>query len=266
MKDRFDRQMEYLRISITDRCNLRCEYCMPSTGVSTIPHDEILSFEEIVGFARLAADHGMWKVRLTGGEPLVRRGVVDLVKMLAGIQGIRDLSMTTNATLLAACATALYEAGLMRINISLDAVDPQRYAALTRGGNVKEALLGIAAAEAAGLHPIKLNCVVGRSSDEEDAREVAAYAKEHGYEIRFIRRMDIACGQFHVVEGGSGGNCSECNRLRLSADGWLRPCLFNDARINIRQVGMKEALLQAVALKPECGTSSQENQMHRIGG
>ena len=156
---------------MTDRCNLRCVYCMPAEGVPLARHEDILSFEEIAEVTRTAVEMGVDKVRITGGEPLVRRGITRLVEMLAGIGGIRDLAMTTNGVLLAEFAAGLKQAGLGRTNVSLDTVDPQRYRRITRGGELTRALAGIDAAAAAGLTPVKLNCVVEESSCEPDAQE-----------------------------------------------------------------------------------------------
>ncbi len=266
MIDPFGRTINYLRVSVTDRCNLCCGYCRPADGVPLIGHDDILSYEEILAFVRAAVRHGFRKVRLTGGEPLVRRNVLSLVERLAKFEGIEDLSMTTNGTLLGRFAAPLAEAGLRRLNVSLDAVSPQRYAEITRGGDVREVLRGLEAAVAAGVAPIKLNCVIEDSPDEPDAREVGVYAAENGFEIRYIRRMNIAKGRFWPVIGGSGGRCERCNRLRLSSDGRLRPCLFDDAAFSVRELGPEEALRLAVAAKPRSGAYSRANRMHVIGG
>src|SRR3990172_5910297 len=166
MIDRFGRAIDYLRISVTDRCNLRCRYCMPPEGVPLLQPKDILSFEEIAEVARSAVGLGVTKIRLTGGEPLVRRGIEVLVRMLAAIDGVADLAMTTNGLLLDQHAAALAAAGLRRVNVSLDAIDPQRYAAVTRGGDVHRVLAGINAARQAGLNPVKLNCVL--SSEGHD--------------------------------------------------------------------------------------------------
>jgi cyclic pyranopterin phosphate synthase len=264
--DGFGRAIRYLRISVTDRCNLRCAYCMPPGGVPAIPHDRILSYEAIAAFAAEAVARGIDKIRLTGGEPLVRRGLDALVRMLAAIPGLRDLSMTTNGTLLARHARALRAAGLQRVNVSIDAVDPARYARITRGGDVRDVLAGLDAARAAGLVPVKLNCVVESSGEEPDAREVAALARDRGLAVRFIPRMDLARGRFGTVVGGMGGRCDACNRLRLSSDGWLRPCLFSDFRVDVRAMPPAEALRRCVEAKPARGTSSATNRMHAIGG
>ena len=266
MIDRFGRPITYLRVSVTDRCNLRCTYCMPPEGVPLLAHEDILSFEEIAAVVREAAGLGIWKVRLTGGEPLVRRGIVELVRMLAGVPGIRELAMTTNGTLLGRFAADLKAAGLMRVNVSLDAIDPEAYARITRGGDVGAVLAGIDAAVAAGLLPVKLNCVVSKSSAEADARDVARYGEARGLEVRFIHRMDLQSGAFSVVEGGTGGDCRLCNRLRLTSDGHVRPCLFSDLRFSVRELGPRRALLDAVAAKPPVGTTCNGDFMKRIGG
>ena len=266
MKDRFGRTLDYLRISVTDRCNLRCAYCMPPEGVAELPREAILRFEEIVEVARAAVQMGVRKIRLTGGEPLVRRGIEDLVGMLAPLEGLEDLAMTTNGLLLPEYADRLAAAGLRRVNVSLDALAPARFAEITRGGDVRRVLAGIAAARQAGLEPVKLNCVVHNSSTERDARQVAQFAAAQGLEVRFIRQMDLAAGRFTIVEGGSGGDCPRCNRLRLSSDGLVRPCLFSDLGFSVRQLGAAEALRQAAAEKPQAGTCCTGQRMYVIGG
>ncbi|MFH0940104.1 MAG: radical SAM protein [Planctomycetota bacterium] len=273
MYDCFNRRINYLRVSVTDRCNLRCVYCMPGRGGSRtaptareiIPHARILSLEEIRDAVAAGARLGIDKVRLTGGEPLVRNGIVDLVRMLAAIQGLNDLSMTTNGVLLARFARDLRNAGLQRVNISLDALDAARYAALTRGGRVSDVLEGIDAARDVGFMPIKINCVVAVDADEPDARAVAAYAAERGLEARFIRRMEPRAGRFSRVLGGDGGDCARCNRLRLSSDGLLVPCLFSDLAFSIRELGVEAAFRAAVAAKPERGLRSRRD-LYSLGG
>jgi len=264
MTDRFGRTISYLRISVTDRCNLRCLYCMPEDGVVMLAHDDVLRFEEIAEVTRCAVGMGVTKIRLTGGEPLVRRGVVTLVEMLAEIDGITDLAMTTNGILLARFAEDLARAGLHRVNVSLDTTDPARYAELTRGGDVGAVLAGIDAARRAGLTPIKLNCVVGPCNG--DMERVRAYGREKGCQVRAIRLMDFETGRFSVVEGGTGGDCPRCNRLRLSADGRIRPCLFSDIAFDVRALGPAEAIRRAVDAKPEAGGPCSHNWMHGIGG
>ncbi len=266
MFDSFNRQINYLRISVTDRCNLRCVYCMPEDGVRQLQHNEILSFEEITNVAYTAVKLGIDKIRITGGEPLVRKGIVSLVEMLADIPGIRDLSMTSNGTLLKQFAQPLKNAGLMRVNVSLDTLDPARYRILTRGGDLQQVLEGIMAAREAGLTPLKINCVVKSSSREQDALEVAAYCEENGLEIRFIHQMSLTEGHFSVVEGGSGGDCSHCNRIRLTASGKLLPCLFSGIEYDIRKMGAEQAIRAAIANKPACGSMNLKGEFYNIGG
>ncbi|MDP4292021.1 MAG: radical SAM protein [Bacteroidota bacterium] len=266
MLDHYNRDINYLRISVTDRCNLRCRYCMPEEGVKLLNHNDILSYEEITVIARAAVNLGFHKFRITGGEPLVRKGVVDLVRMLSAIPGVEDLSMTSNGTLLSEYATTLKKEGLQRINISLDTVDPDRYAFLTRGGDLKNALEGIIAARDAGLDPVKINCVIKTSSDEPDAQAVTEYCKRNGLAVRFIQQMSLGLGKFAIVDGGSGGDCTHCNRLRLTANGIIKPCLFNNAGYDVRTLGVEEALKQAIRFKPESGSVNTLGSFYNIGG
>ena len=266
MYDRFDRELNYLRISVTDRCNLRCRYCMPESGITLIKHEDILSYDEIAEFTRVAVRYGINKVRITGGEPLVRKGIVTLVSMLSSINGIKDLSMTTNGVLLKQFAGDLKSAGLNRVNISLDTVDSQRFEYLTRNGSLETVIEGIDAAIKAELKPVKINCVINESSEEPDALGVTEFCKKKGLEIRYIRQMDLVNGHFSVVQGGSGGDCSICNRLRLTPNGKLKPCLFNDIEFDIRKTGYETALKMAADYKPECGTRNVTGRFYNIGG
>jgi len=265
--DRFGRAITYLRISLTDRCNLRCWYCAPAEGLKPLARGALLSFEEIAEVTKTAAALGVRKIRLTGGEPLLRRGIETLTRMLASIPGIAELAMTTNGVLLADHAQSLADAGLQRVNISLDTTDPEHYRELTGGGDIRRVLAGIKAAQAARLSPIKINCVVSESSCESDARDVASFARRNGLEVRFIRRMNLAAGAFSVVEGGSGGDCKRCNRLRLSSDGIVRPCLFSDLGFSVRELGAARALEQAAREKPEAGKPcARDGLAQRAGG
>ena len=266
MTDPFGRTINYLRVSVTDRCNLRCRYCMTEGGVQLLPREAMLSFDEIAEVVREAAGMGFRKVRLTGGEPLVRRDLELLVELIAAIDRIEDLAMTTNGTLLAEHADALAAAGLQRVNISLDAVDAEHYAHITRGGDVHQVFAGIEAARDAGLSPIKLNCVVNESAAESDAVDVARFARDQGLAVRFIHQMDTVTGSFSVVEGGSGGDCPRCNRLRLSSDGMIRPCLFSDLVFSVRDLGPAQALRRAIREKPQAGGPCTHNWMYGIGG
>ena len=337
MKDSHGRTIDYVRISLTDRCNLRCIYCMPADGIEQVEHAQVLRFDEILKFVRVAAEEGVRRVRLTGGEPLVRKGVVDLVRELHQIPGIDDVSLTTNGILLAKFAPALAEAGLTRVNISLDSLDPAQYAEITRGGNLDDVLAGIDAALAAGFNPVKVNAVAVRSLNQ-DYLAFARMSIDRPLHMRFIEYMPVgdssgSCGRgwgaddvisveeireaidtaaaaqglpaLVPVEGSSvpdGGGparywhfpgalgtvgfispmsrhfCSECNRLRLTSQGMLRPCLFSDEELDARTVlrnGTDEdvrALLQAaLGAKPEehnQGDHANATQvgMNQIGG
>jgi cyclic pyranopterin phosphate synthase len=307
--DAYNRPISYLRISITDRCNLRCIYCMPEKGVTWRPHTEVLRYEEIETIVQAAADLGVSKVRLTGGEPLVRLGVVDLVRMIARIDGIDDLAMTTNGVLLARYAKDLAEAGLQRVNISLDTLDPERFQRITRRGQLRDVLDGIEAARDAGLSPIKINTVVIRGLNDDEVLDLAAETLEADWwNIRFIELMPVGNGELmseeweaktvtareirHRIESalgplqaarmriGSGPAryyrlpegkgtvgfitpisehfCYKCNRLRLTADGQLRPCLLSDQEINLRTPlregadaeEIKKLIVQGINCKP----------------
>lgn len=266
MFDCYNRKINYLRISVTDRCNLRCTYCMPEEGVTSISHADILRYEEILQVVREAVSMGIDKVRITGGEPLVRKGVVYLVEQIAQVPGITDFGLTTNGILLDLYADALARAGLHRINISLDTLDPERYSAITRGGDVSKVLKGIEAAQRAGLSPIKINCVVRNSSAEPDAQAVRKFCEENNLEARFIHEMSLADGKFTIVENGHGGDCSRCNRLRLTAGGMIQPCLFNSRQYSIRESGIREALEAAIRMKPESGSANGVGKFFNIGG
>lgn len=292
-RDDFGRAINYLRVSVTDRCNLRCAYCMPSEGVSRKPHDAILRYEEMALVVRAAAELGICKVRLTGGEPLARLGLVQFVAMVARTSGIDDLSMTTNGTLLARYAADLAAAGLQRVNISLDSLRPERFQQITGRGRLQDVLDGVAAAEAAGLTPIKFNTVVVRGVNDDEVVDLARRTAEDGWHLRFIELMPIganvgwasdgivpvgemrhrieeALGPLHPVHGPAGNGparyyhlsgakgtigfigaqtehfCPTCNRLRLTADGRLRPCLLSDEEIDLRGPLRAGADLQAI--------------------
>lgn len=266
MLDRFNRHIHYLRVSVTDRCNLRCSYCMPDEGIRLLQHDDILTFEEITAVIQEAVKLGIDKIRLTGGEPLVRKGIVGLVRQIAAIGRIKDFALTTNGILLEEMALPLKNAGLHRVNVSLDTTDPVRYKEITRGGDISKVFKGIHAAREAGLNPVKINCVVFRSSEEDNARKVKAFCRENNLAVRFIRQMDLETGEFSVVEGGSGGNCSVCNRLRLTANGMVKPCLFDEFEFSVRELGAREALLRAVNYKPLNGCINRTGSFYSIGG
>jgi GTP 3',8-cyclase len=266
MFDRYNRHINYLRISVTDRCNLRCRYCMPGDGVQWLNPEDILSFEEIVDVVRSATLMGINKIRLTGGEPLVRKDIVSLVGMIAAIEDIKDLALTTNGILLSEWARSLKSAGLMRVNVSLDTLDPVKFKTLTRGGNIQHVINGIQSAIEAGLDPVKINCVISGSTDEEDARQVKEFALLKGLQVRFIRQMDLETGKFSIVDGGEGGNCRICNRLRLTANGMVKPCLFSEQEFSVRELGAGQALMAALESKPLKGCVNRVGRFYNIGG
>ena len=266
MFDKFNRNINYLRISVTDRCNLRCTYCMPADGIQLISHNDILRFDEIVELVKVAVERGIDKVRITGGEPLVRKGIVELVKLIASIKGIKDLGMTTNGVFLDQFANDLAAAGLKRVNISLDTINPEKYKTITRIGNIEHVLNGIKSAQKAGLCPIKINCVIDKSNLEKDAIEVSEFCRQNNLEIRFIRKMNLEKGEFWKVQGGEGGNCHSCNRLRLTSNGKIKPCLFSDLEYDIRKLGIENALNLALLNKPLSGSQSVLNKFNTIGG
>ncbi|MCX5719890.1 MAG: GTP 3',8-cyclase MoaA [Nitrospirae bacterium] len=279
LKDNYQRTIDYLRISITDRCNLRCIYCMPSEGVIPIEYKEILRFEEIVRIAKIATGIGVRKIRITGGEPLVRKNVTYLIKEIKNVEGIEDLSLTTNGVLLSKYAEELVDAGLDRVNISLDSCRPDRYKEITRGGDISVVMSGIAAAEMAGLKPIKINIVPIRGFNDNEIADFARITLEAPYQVRFIEfmpfgtetiwgpekyipadeiksivesiglltpvtlrksgparyfRFDGAPGVVGFISPLSHHFCNDCNRLRLTADGKIRPCLFSETEIDLK--------------------------------
>ena len=266
MFDRFNREIYYLRISVTDRCNLRCTYCMPEEGIKLKSHEDILRFEEIEELVKTAVKLGFYKFRLTGGEPLVRRGIVELVKKIAIIDGVKTLAMTTNGLLLTKYAEELKAAGLSRLNISLDSLKPERYQEITRGGNLNQALDGIKAALATGFEKTKLNVVIVDGFNEDEKDNFKKFTAENSLKVRFIRKMDLKSGDYYGVEGGEGGNCSICNRIRVTADGKIRSCLFSDHEIDLRQEGFEAGLKKAIDCKPEKGHKSLKREMVQIGG
>lgn len=266
MYDQFNRKINYLRISVTDRCNLRCVYCMPAEGVELMPHNDILSFEEIVEFTKKAVTNGVDKVRITGGEPLVRKDIIKLIKKIGEIEGIKDFGMTTNGILLPKYARQLKEAGLMRVNISLDTMDPKRFTEITRLGQIEDVFAGIEAAKEAELFPIKINCVIKKSNQEPDALAVAKFCEANNLEIRYIHEMNLETGEFSIVEGGEGGDCKNCNRLRLTANGNVMPCLFSDLSFNVRELGIDNSIDESLKNKPGSGTSNHTGQFNNIGG
>jgi len=266
MLDRFNRKIDYLRVSVTDKCNLRCRYCMPEEGVKLLAHSDIISFEEIIEVIKAGCKSGIKKIRITGGEPLVRKGIVNLVEMIGKLKDIKDFSLTTNGVLLEEFALPLFNVGLKRINISLDTLDAEKYKLITRGGDITKVLKGIDSAKKAGFEPIKINCVIEKSSDEKHAQMVADFCRENNLIIRYIHTMNLEDGIFSVVEGGNGGDCNICNRLRLTANGKIKPCLFNDIEFDVRILGAEKAIMLALQNKPQFGTKNYNSKFYNIGG
>lgn len=279
LKDNYHRTIDYLRVSITDRCNLRCIYCMPSGGLIPIEHKEILRYEEIIRVIRIAAKIGVRKIRITGGEPLVRRNVVYFIASIKNIPGIEDLSLTTNGILLSRYAEELKSVGLDRVNVSLDTLKPERYREITRSGDLSLVLKGIEAIEKVGLNPIKINMVPICGVNSDEIEEFARLTLKAAYQVRFIEympfgsedmwspekfisteeiksivegigpliptklrksgparyfRFENAPGVIGFISPISNHFCNECNRLRLTADGKLRPCLFSETEIDLK--------------------------------
>lgn len=239
---------------------------MPEDGIDLMAHEDVLSFEQITEFVKEAVSTGITKIRLTGGEPLVRKGIVDLVKSLSEIDGIDEIAMTTNGILLEKYAIQLAEAGLRRVNISLDTMNAEKYKNITRLGDINDVFKGIKAAQEAGLHPVKINCVRMPDADLDDLEELKKFCDKNKLELRYIKQMDLATGEFSIVEGGKGGNCLECNRIRLTADGKVKPCLFNAKEFDINEFGIKKAIDKSINQKPEAGTKNKNGSFYGIGG
>ena len=268
MYDRFDRLIDYLRVSVTDRCDHRCVYCMSESGVALKRHEDILSYEQIAAVVRAAVALGIRKVRLTGGEPLVRRNIVALVAGLAAIEGLEELCMTTNGTRLAEHAVALKQAGLTRVNVSMDSLDPDKYREITRGGDLAVVLRGIDAVLAAGLTPVKVNMVIFRDTTPEEVGAMQEFCVGKGLALQKIMQFSLYDRKDLSVrfQAERPPKCAECNRLRLTADGFLKPCLFSEHEVKVDFNDIQRSILEAVALKPESGTSCRTRGMSQIGG
>lgn len=239
---------------------------MPPGGVELLRYEDILSYEEITDLVRYAVIQGIDKVRLTGGEPLIRRDIVKLVEMLSEIEGIHDLSMTTNGTLLKDYAGDLVAAGLDRVNVSLDTLDPDKYGQITGGGDLLKVIEGLESAQKEGLLPVKINTVINRYFTEDDRIHLREFCRRNGFTLRFIREMDLDKGAFSIVEGGSGGDCKNCNRLRLTSDGRLKPCLFSNVGFDIKKTGKEKAFELALNKKPRKGSTNTSCSFYRMGG
>jgi len=265
MRDAYGREITYLRISVTDRCNLRCRYCMPEEGIKLLSHDDILSFERIEEIARAAVHIGITKIRLTGGEPLARRGIVDLVAKLGNISGLPMLAMTTNGTMLAPIAAALASAGLDSVNISLDTLDPERYRSITRWGKIEDALEGFAAAIGAGL-AVKINMVVMEDTTEAEIVAMRDFARSSGAGFQTISRYSLQEMKKDGDEFDRPPPCAACNRIRLMANGVLRSCLHSDIDIKVDFSDIEGSLKAAILGKPARGAVSSTLSVGQIGG
>lgn len=326
MKDKLDRNINYLRISVTDRCNLRCRYCMPEEGIDKKQHLEMLTLEEIFEIVKVCADLGTDKIRITGGEPLVRKGLTGLIEKITTIESIKDIALTTNGLLLKKLAYDLKKAGLKRINVSLDTMDEKKYKYMTRGGNIKDVLEGIAEALKVGLVPVKVNTVLVKDFNEDEIGDFIKLTIDENIDVRFIELMPLgqaasfalenylpntavlerfkelepveaddksspakyyklpgAKGKVGLINPISRNFCNNCNRMRLTADGKLKPCLHSNKEIDVRgilrdrQIDEKDAELQkavaaAIQAKPEHHTLNDlcnkpiERDMYTIGG
>jgi len=310
LRDKFGRTIDYLRLSVTDRCNLRCRYCMPAEGVPARSHREILSYEEMLAVVSAGVEMGVRKVRITGGEPLVRKGLVSFIGSLAALPNAPEITLTTNGLLLSDHAKALKDAGLSRVNVSLDTLQPERFAAITRRGGLDKVLAGLHAAEDAGLTPLKINMVPIRGVNADEIADFARFSLDHPWEIRFIEFMPVSGnldyppesrfpaddilaelarvgelipiertgpsgparlyrfaqgrGRLGVIPAVSHHFCSECNRLRVTADGRVRPCLFSvdepDLRTLLRRGATHDEICAFLA-----GAICAKPERHRIG-
>ncbi|MCK4537652.1 MAG: radical SAM protein [Candidatus Krumholzibacteria bacterium] len=267
--DGHGRNIDYLRISVTDRCNYRCVYCMPEEGVRLKGHDEILTFEEIVRIAGAAGELGFRKLRLTGGEPLVRKNIERLVGMISNTGYYDDISMTTNGTMLSpVLALTLRDVGLSRVNISLDTLDSGRFAEITRGGDIDDVFAGIEAAKRARFDPVKINMIIFDTTTMEEVESMRAFCGEHDLLLQTIKHFSlyrmVDSGQVHSFDRPMP--CSRCDRLRLTADGYFKPCLFSDHEIKVDMDDIKGSILKSVREKPLEGSSCCNRSMYQIGG
>ncbi|MDA3948892.1 MAG: radical SAM protein [Spirochaeta sp.] len=267
MHDTFGRRINYLRMSVTDKCNLRCTYCMPAHGVRRRRHEEIVRIERFIAVATAAREVGVTKIRLTGGEPLVRRGILELVQGIGALPGIEKLGMTTNGTLLAPVAESLRAAGMTHLNISIDSLDPRRYRTITRGGSLEDALNGVFAAVAAGFTEIKINKVVtGDPEDARDEQELRAFCEEYGFRLQRIAEYSLSEEKRDAIGVERPLPCEECNRIRMLSNGNLKPCLHSNTEIPIDWTDIKGSIRQAIMLKPERGAVCDNRSMVEIGG
>ena len=317
MKDTYGREITYLRLSVTELCNLRCRYCMPEDGVVKKRHEDMLTHEEMVMAVRAAASLGITKLRITGGEPLVKPDIVPLCREFSQIEGIRELCLTTNGTLLPRLAAPLREAGVDRLNISLDTLDAEKYRRITRRGDLTQALRGIEAALHEGFEKIKINAVLIGGFNDDEIPVLAELTRRYPVDVRFIELMPMydsgdfgpeafipytvvteklpelapvpkdggvaklfrlpgAQGNIGLISPVSAHFCAECNRIRITADGKIKPCLHSSDEISIKGMGLEEmeqTLRRAILEKPQwhgelsySERSHANRNMNQIGG
>ena len=317
MKDYCGREITYLRLSVTDLCNLRCRYCMPEDGVCKQDHSQILTEDEMIDAVEAAASLGITKLRITGGEPLVKRNIVSICSRAAAVEGIREVDITTNGIRLPELAIPLRQAGVNRVNISLDTVNPEKYAYITRRGRLEEAICGLEAALTAGFERVKLNTVLIGGFNDDEIQELAELTRKYPVDVRFIELMPMydsgdfgpaafipysrvlevlpeaesvpqdggvarlyhlpgAMGRLGLISPVSAHFCRECNRIRLTADGKLKPCLHSAEEYSIKGLSkdeMRQQLIRAILRKPEQheelsfeSRSNAGRNMNQIGG
>lgn len=318
MVDTYGREIYYLRLSVTDRCNLRCRYCMPAEGVCKKSHEEMLTEDEMITAVEAAASLGIRKLRLTGGEPLVKKNILSICERCASVAGIKEVCMTTNGILLPQMAKDLKSAGVDRLNISLDTLHPEKYAHITRIGSLDDALRGIEAALAAGFEHLKINAVLMGGVNDDEIPALAELSRRYDADVRFIELMPMtvneavganaylsgdavlaalpelqpeekksdgvarlyrlpdAKGNIGLISAVSSHFCASCNRIRLTADGKLKPCLHSDQEYSIKSLdfeGMRREIVRVVQAKPACHPplsaverSNAGRNMNQIGG
>lgn len=317
MIDAFGRDLRYLRISITDRCNFRCQYCIPEDGIEAISHEDLLSFEEISELVAHFVKLGVTKIRLTGGEPLVRKDVVELIRMISSHTEVNDIALTTNGTRLKEMAQDLKDAGLNRVNISLDSLKDDRFKWITRGGDLNDAVEGIEEAKRVGLG-IKINCVINKGINDDEIVDFMNLTISEGFDVRFIELMPIgetadyakkyfysnqlilknhadlkavqasdtsSPASYYQYKNGKGrvglisplscNFCANCNRMRLTSDGKLKPCLHSDIEIDLKEAlrngeDVDQLIMHGVDVKPEKHLLDEHKYivrtMNKIGG
>ena len=268
MQDKFGRIIDTIRISVTDKCNLRCYYCIPDDY--TFKDTKILTFEEIVQIVKESVEIGITRIKLTGGEPLLRKNIVNLISEISKIESITDLSITTNGTLLKNLALPLKLAGLKRINVSLDALDEKLYSTITGGGSVFDVIEGIKEAKKVNLVPIKINTVLLNGKNEEEIPKIKEFCKNNDFDFQLINEMKLTkekkdSENFYNTQ--KPPKCDKCNRIRLTSDGKLLPCLFGEKEIDIKQFNsIKEALISCIDNKIKKGKQNESRVMNEIGG